>query len=342
MTDTKRSPRVRPNGAGTVYKMPNGKWRAEVTLGWEEREGKPPKRIVRTKSGFKLKREAVAALSGLYDAPMSVDPGVSFKALYDLWSASHYKTITKDTEYCYVAAYAQCRALYHKPFCALKTHDLQSVVDACPHGRRTKQNIKAMLTCMYRYANENDYLDKNYAQYIKLPPKQQSTKDAFTADERKKLWQDYEAGNAFTGYILLMIYTGMRYGEISTIRIENVNLPERYMIGGIKTEKGRSRRIPICEKVYPIVAQLIEAGGEKLLDMHEKSFYTRFSDALVRLNIRPLSPHCCRHTCATALAEAGVQPAIIQQIMGHEDYSTTMQYTHIQTDAMMEAINRIE
>jgi integrase len=323
--------------------MPNNKWRAEVTLGWEKREGKPDKRIVKTKSGFKKKGDAVAYLEKLRDAAIGINQAITFKGMYDLWSTIHFNNITKDTEYCYTSAFSHCATLHYKRFCELKSQDLQSVVDGCKLGRRTKKNMKVLMTSMYRHAIENDYINKNYAEFIKLPPKEDSKKEAFTKSERDSLWELYENGHEFTEYILVMIYTGMRYGEISTVLKNNIYLKERYMIGGIKTENGKNRIIPICDMIFPIVKKIYGTSSEKLLDMPEKVFYNRFSDALDRAKVRPLKPHACRHTCATALAEAGVAPAIIQAILGHADYSTTMQYTHVQNlKNLLEGINKID
>ena len=139
-----------------------------------------------------------------------------------------------------------------------------------------------------------------------------------------------------------MIYTGMRYGEISTVLIKNVHLDEKYLVGGIKTEAGKNRAIPISDKILPIVKAICEKGGEKLLDIPEKKFYTQFSDALKYTGVSVHPPHSCRHTCATALAEEGVQPAIIQQILGHTDYQTTLGYTHVDVAPLIDAINKID
>lgn len=322
---------------GTAFKMPNGKWRAEATLGYRDK-----KRVYRTKSGFKTKKEALAYIPTLRADPIGVNSKIKFADLYELWSVPHYKKIGKDTENGYRAAYRHCEPIYYKTFVDLKTQDLQAVVDACALSRRTKADIKSLLGNLYKYAIENDYCNKNYATFIKLPPKEKSKKDAFTADERKTLWADYRAGNEFTGAILVMIYTGMRYGEISRIKKENVHLQERYMIGGIKTKAGIDRVIPICEKIYPIVAKMYLSGKKKILEMHEKVFYNDYRVTLARLKMRYLNPHCCRHTAATALAEAGVAPATIKTMLGHEDYSTTLQYTHISIEEILKAANSLE
>lgn len=329
--------RVRANGQGTVFKMPNGKWRAEVTLGWEKREGLPDKRIVKTKSGFKKKGEAVAYLENLRQERPDVDIHIKFNELYNLWSKGHFRRVGKDTENGYRNAYKYCASIHYRVFTKLKTADLQEVIDTCPLGRRTKQDMKSLLNNLYKYAIQNDYCDKNYATFIKLPPKEKSKKDAFTKKERAKLWKDYEAGNDFTGYILIMIYTGMRYGEISKIKTADINFNDRYMVGGIKTEAGVDRIIPICDIIFPIIKKL--AGDKKLLDIPEKRFYNNYYATLERIKVRRLPPHSCRHTCASALAEAGVQPAIIKEILGHEDYSTTLGYTHISIEEKLAGVN---
>ncbi|NLV86854.1 MAG: hypothetical protein GX025_06525 [Clostridiales bacterium] len=48
----------------------------------------------------------------------------------------------------------------------------------------------------------------NLARYIELPEFEEVETVPFTPDEQKKLWEDFNTGNKFTGYLLLMIYTG--------------------------------------------------------------------------------------------------------------------------------------
>ena len=75
--------------------------------------------------------------------------------------------------------------------------------------------------------------------------------------------------------------------------------------------------------------------------MRPEEFYDEYAAAVERLGIRSLSPYSCRHTAATALAEAGVAPAVIQEILGHADYSTTLGYTHISAEKKLEAVEAL-
>lgn len=326
----------RGNGQGSVYKLPSGKWRAAITL-YYTKEGR---RVYKTKSGFDKKKDALNYLSTLREE-REVAPNIKFVDLYDEWSRQHYPRISRDAEYGYRAAYKYCEKLYPWVFGDLKAKDLQAVVDACDKQRRTKADIKSLLNNMYKYAIENDYVEKNYATFIKLPPKEKTKNDAFTGEEIEKFWSDYEAGAEFTGYILIMIYTGMRFGELATIKKENMYIKERYMIGGIKTEAGIDREIPISERIAPIITRLYLQNQKKLLEMPEKVFYNNYRETLERLKIRPLKPHCCRHTFSTLMANKGVQPAIIKETAGHEDYATTMIYTHIKLDEKLKAVNSL-
>ena len=55
------------------------------------------------------------------------------------------------------------------------------------------------------------------------------------------------------------------------------------------------------------------------------------------------TPHCCRHTCISMLAEAGINQTIIKKIVGHSGAMTLTEkvYTHFDIKALVDAINKI-
>ena len=204
--------KTRGNGEGTAFKRGNT-WTAQVTL-WTSSEDGKRRRSYKTKGGFKFKRDALAYIQELKHGKLH-DSAITFKTLYDAWSNEHYPRISKDGENGYRAAYAKCGDIYARQFVGLKTADLQSVVDNAKSlkgellSSRAKADIKSLFNNMYKYAMQNDYVEKNYAEYIALPKKQKPKKDAFTQLEIDKLFEDYQ-DNSFNGYMLIMIYTGMR------------------------------------------------------------------------------------------------------------------------------------
>ena len=327
----------RGNGQGSVYKTKAGTWCASITL--SSYGGKLRRR---KKSGFATKKEALDYLPILRNQPSTRD--ITIAGLYDAWSATHFEHISKGKAGHYKTAFNRLELIWAAKIRDLNAQDLQEQVDKVPGGYYPKSDVKVLLNSLYTFAMANDYCDKNYAEFIKLPPLEKSKKDAFTQEEVDLLWKDYNAGHDYTGYILIMCYTGMRYGEISKIRKDDIHLKDRYMIGGIKTDAGKNRQIAIAENLVPIIEKLLpQAEGPLLLAMKEQPFYRAFAETIERAGItRPMTPHCCRHTFSTMMAQAEVQPAIIKEVAGHANYSTTLGYTHISLDKKLEAVNRLK
>lgn len=334
--ESQKRKKKRGNGQGSVFKLPNGKYRAVVTLGYIN-----GKRIQKTKSDFATKNDALAYIPILkMENPNKKE--IRFCDLYDMWSKTHFLTIGSSKQQSYKKAYKRCEPLYFRKVNEIRLNEMQEIVDCTPGAYYPKHDIKVLLNNMFRYAKINEYCSTNYAEFIKLPPLEKPKKDAFTDEEIDAIWEDYNAGHDFTGYVLTMIYTGMRYGEISTILKENINLKDRYMIGGIKTDAGKNREIVIPEKIYGIIEkQLKNTADKKLMPISEKLFYKSFSEMILRTGIRHLTPHCCRHTYATLMARAGIQGSVIKELAGHTNYQTTLGYTHIPLKTKIAAANKI-
>lgn len=50
----------------------------------------------------------------------------------------------------------------------------------------------------------------------------------------------------------------------------------------------------------------------------------------------------CRHTAATRMVNASIQPVIIKQVLGHADFSTTVnQYTHTDPATLVNSMNLV-
>ena len=54
-----------------------------------------------------------------------------------------------------------------------------------------------------------------------------------------------------------------------------------------------------------------------------------------------LHPHCFRHTFATRCFEKGLDPVVVQSIMGHSNYSTTLSYTHVLEDKTKKEVSKV-
>lgn len=330
-----RKERQRGNGEGTAYRTLNGSWRAECTIAFTGN-----KRIRRRKSGFKTKKEALEYLPTLRSNLVNGDK--TLYAVYNEWSRVHYERISEAKAKQYDLAWSRLQQLWGLELATIKPAMMQTVIDTIPGDYYPKHDAKVLLNMLFKHGMANDYCTKNYAEHIKLPSLKKPNKDAFTSEDMKKMWEAWSNGDRFVGYILLMIYTGMRPGELRVLEVDNIYLDKQFMIGGIKTEAGKNREILLSDKIIPVVRALMPVDGTKLFfDVPKNKLNDDFNAAVDRLQISKLTPHCCRHTCATALAQENVPPATIKVIMGHTNYQTTLGYTHISLEKKIEAVNRI-
>ena len=319
------SKRRRSNGEGTIIKEANGTYTIvrRAVIGGRTR--------VKKKRGFERKKDAIAYLPKLVFEPDPVEERkITLEDLYVEWSRLHFEKISDSKRTAYKIAYKKLCKLYGRIWSGITLREMQEVVNEQP-SYYTKRDVKQVLSLLGEFALKNEWCDRNRGKLIELPPLDTKEKEAFSVEEVGKLWDDYNAGNDFTGYALIMIYTGMRFGELADVLIENVHLDEGYLTGGKKTEAGKNRPIVLAECIRPIVRKYAERNRRKLVQMHPDTFRAQFDEMTARAGVRPLKPHSCRHTFCSMLALAGVQPGIIQKVAGHTNYSTTAQYTHLQS-----------
>lgn len=322
----------RANGEGTVYKR--GKtYRAEFR--WTEVDGVH----VKGKGGFETKKAALDYLAANRDRG-SLQIHRTFAQVYEEWSSLHYNNISDKKVVAYKAAFKKVGVLHTMAWRDIGIRHLQAQINACTGGFYSKRTMKDLFSLMSQYAILSGYGDKNYATELKLPPKQQPHKEPFTREDVDRLWFAYRRGDTFAGQILIMIYTGMRYGEASTIKPEDIHLDKGYMMGGIKTAAGKEGEILIIDKIKPLVESIMLPVNQ-IGEVSAEGFRARFDACLQRTGCEPHRPHECRHTTATLLAQEGVQPAIIKEIMRHASYQQTIEYTHIDRDTKLQALSNL-
>lgn len=122
--------------------------------------------------------------------------------------------------------------------------------------------------------------------------------------------------------------------ELLEVKNENVKLDERYLIGGVKTEAGKDRTIPISEKIYPLVVSYLSEDRMTYQTLLRKWKHTPVLSGHL--------PHDGRHTCATLMDDVDIPLKIRQQILGHKSKDITNRvYTHKTIQQLVAAINRI-
>ena len=338
-----KNTKKRGNGQGTVYKRPNGTWAAQVTLGYYLKDGKK-KRKTAQKYGFKTKKDALTYMQTLYSIPEKRQT-ITLSELWELFQGN-LNDLSSSARASYRAAWRKVeKNVSYRTIDSFTVSELQELVDNTAQTYDTRKDIKNLLSQLYKIAIRDDYVDKNRTEYVRLPAHTVKERKVFTAEETKILWNDFNVSpSRIIAGMLTMMYTGMRAGELLKMRSENVHIDLHYMTGGIKTEKGKNRKIIIPDKLKPVLEYLISNAkcGKILYYNPPNDFYNDWKDARARLGIREeLSPYCCRHTYITNLTALKVSPAMLQELVGHEDYDTTLIYTHLSIEDRLKEVNKL-
>ena len=329
-----KSTKKRGNGQGTVYKGPDGKWIAEYTIGWDEVDGKLNRKM-RRKKGLATKNEAIAYLPNLKQDLPQTDMNIKFKDLYKKWLDGHTEKVTQSTINCYKSAYKYFSNLYYVEVAKIRTEHMQKCIDGCPHGTRTKENMKALGTSIWRYAMQLDIVDRNYAEYLYIKKEEQAEKIAFSREHIDTMWANVDQVPNIK-YVLVLCYTGMRLSEMLGAMTENYYPEEGYFITGIKTDAGKKRVITISPKIRPFFADFGK-GKHLFTDVSAKKFRKDlYYPALQALDLDALdeegehiyTPHCCRHTFATLMKNVNAPATDKQKLIGHAKFEMTAHYTH--------------
>ena len=339
--EKKRTGRSRPNGTGSVYRR--GKtWECAIVLGYVIQPDGKRKAIRPTKGGFKTKKEAMEYLPKLKEDRPRLTP-----TLYDLWEryqdSKKYTQLSASRKEKYAIAWRKLEWLWFTKIDLLTTFDLQDTVNDQASTFYTARDLKDLLSKLYQMALPDQYVKSNLAEYIELPELNAKKQEAFTAEEIAKLWTDYADGNWWTGYILLMIYTGMMPGELLGCQKEFIDWQGKQIRGaGKKTKERKETPIVLADVILPVLSDLCDhTAGEKLIKINKDNFYQVYYETLQRAGCRRLTPYSCRHTAATSLAMENIPPSVIQKVMRHAKFSTTEKYIHISIDPMLEAVNKL-
>jgi integrase len=138
------------------------------------------------------------------------------------------------------------------------------------------------------------------------------------------------------GFVLrFLLGTGLRWAE--ACRAKRSDIRGALLEVG-NTKSGRLRRVPLS----PSLLQEI-LGRDELLVPYAAGSPGSFSRTIRRwTGIDDFHVHRCRHTFAMRWLEAGGNLAVLQQILGHRDLSTTMRYARVTDDLIEREAERVE
>ncbi|ERL26997.1 MULTISPECIES: tyrosine-type recombinase/integrase [Leptotrichia] len=346
------------NGAGSITKLSgkrNKPWMVR-TPGEIQIDGT----IKRTVLGYyTTSEEAEIALAKYKIMPFNIDEkNTTLNDLWKIWYEKKQAEVTKRSHERYYKSYnLYLSHLKNKPIRELTYHELQQAISVPVKG--TSKYLKTLLNKIYKMAMKNNIVDKDISELLEISQKKSVTRPVKVIDIKtiKKI-RKYSNENNCTNKLkkiadmtLIMLYTGMRSGEIRSIKKENIFFNENYMIGGIKTEAGKDRIIPIHPKIKDlIIFYYNEFPNKDFLFSQTKSkkafsevtFVNNFIEFRNLLNFTN-NRHACRHTFITELKKLNVTESKIKRIVGHKSLDVTDGvYTHYSPQDLLIEVKKLD
>ena len=318
-----------PNGFGSVVNLGKNRrrpWAVRFTVAW----GNDKKQKYKYLSYHEKRKDALAALISYNKKPFDLDrASVTFAEVFEAWAGRKFSELGKHSVRNYKSIYRKCEGLYSIPFRELKTAHLQAVVDANKSLAHVTL-LKVLFGQLYGYALKNDLCEKDYSQFVEIPTKEKKVeKVPFTSAEVSTLWKHKD--EPFVDLVLILLYTGMRISELIEMKIEDINLDESYMIGGVKTAAGRNRIIPIHAEIMPLVKAQYSPNKKYLFQSvrGNKLQYNYFAAK----KFTPLMEK-------SQADRVGLNGTILKKIVGHANGDITVHYTHKDITEILEEIKK--
>ncbi len=228
-----------------------------------------------------------------------------------------------------------------------------SILKTKNYASATISRIFVAIKVFFRFLKKEGIVNIDISRYFDVPKIWQLIPSVLTYEEILNLLNQPKT-DSFIGArdkaILEVLYaTGIRVSEACGLRINDIK--DNF----IKVE-GKGKK----ERIVPIGKKALEAIDFYLINYRKEAkeengylFVTRSSKKIDRISIwnrvkfygkeakirKVISPHTLRHSFATHLLDNGADLRLIQEMLGHEDISTTDRYTHISQSHLKKAFD---
>lgn len=367
-----------PNGFGQISEIKNrnlrNPFRAMITVGKTE-SGRPICKPLKPESYFPTYNDAYAALVEYNRNPYDLEPSITAQELYEKWTEEYFKTISESTQRGTDDAWRYCSAVYKMRVVDIRARHIKGCMEegvAVVRGKEKSPNaamknkIKTLFNQMLDYAVEYELVDRNYSRTFTLSDdtikeirKVKKEHIPFTNEEIERLWLHVN-DKQYVDVLLIQCYSGWRPQELGLIELDNVDLENWTFQGGMKSEAGQERLVPIHSRIKQLVEKKYKESkklGSRYLfnyvdpDARSKNlaltysrYQTVFQRICIELNLNPdHRPHDGRKHFVTVAKKNGVDDYAIKYIVGHKISDITEKvYTKREFQWLREEIEKIK
>lgn len=351
----KRKRRKLPNGFGSITEIKGKNLRkpyyARKTVG-RDPFGKPILKPLKPDAYFTTYEEAFEALISYNRNPYDLNPDITIQELYERWTDQYFKGLkSESSQRTITSVWLYCSSIYSMRAKDVRARHIKGCMEdgyiVIERGKNKgdikkptagiKARIKSLFNLMLDYAVEYEIVDRNYARTFEISgdiiqEKEEAKRDhfPFSDDELQTLWNNQDI--PYVDIVLIQCYSGWRPQELGLIELVNVDLEHWAFTGGMKTDAGINRTVPIHTRIRPLVQKRYEEarslgsqylfnctdaikGGPKLTYDKYSYRYEKIIEA-VYLN-QDHRPHDPRNTFITRAKKASVDEYVIKRLVGH-------------------------
>jgi len=209
-------------------------------------------------------------------------------------------------------------------------------------NKYSKTSINRKITSIRTFlswAVDNNYFNQNQIKIVNNLKVEKKLPNVLTSSYINRLLDNLpessEKDIRDKAILELMYSSGLRVSEVSNLTLNSINKNNSIRVLG----KGSKERVlPMTKRAYVSTKKYIETSRPKFENDKSKNYLFlgvrggQLSDREIRRIVKFRTgtfPHSIRHTFATHLLEGGADLRIVQELLGHNDPSTTQIYTHV-------------
>lgn len=215
------------------------------------------------------------------------------------------------------------------------------------------KSISRMISSMrsfFKYLKSEKIIENNPMTLISNPKIEKKLPKFLTINDIEKILSVPDMKTSIgirDAFVLELLYvTGIRVSEMTNIKITDIEMStrrikilgkgskERYVLYGSRCDELLKKYLAIRSDFVkvPIDYLILSKTGRKINPKEVRNIINRIkSKAGIEMSI---SPHTFRHTFATHMLNEGADIRAVQELLGHENLSTTTIYTHLTNEKL--------
>jgi len=338
----------RPYGSGSVFKRKGKYWIAYYSDGKQIRE---PVSYDRETAEKALKTRQSDVIRKRFHLPHTEK--ISFEEMgkrYLVWSKTNKISWIRDTVSLrnLVGYMGDYKLSQISPFLIEKYKQMRKETVRESKKRKIRKHPSnasvnrelALLKHLFSLAIKWGFADANPVKEVKFLKEEQKER-ILSPDEIQLLL--YEANEDLKPIIITALNTGMRLGEILSLKWSQVNF-EAGFIQIEHSKSGKMRKIPMNSLLTELLQNAKKENCEFVFMKNGrpiKSIRTAWEKALKRAEIPHCRFHDLRHTFATYSLSYGADLVSIRDILGHSDIRMTSRYAHSSEEMKKRAVESL-